>query len=887
MQFQWHRAVVLNTDLPTRIWIGFLIILLITASLACNATARSSRSGTSMHSSLLVKEAFERSDAMPWDWFATIPDLIGATADIEEGAARLRLPLKGEIKLSRILDAVTVRGQRLRVSARVRSDSSSAAAQISVRTDDAAGRNGEQIHQEPVTSDTWEAPSFVVDIAPESQRVELGLLLRGTGNAWFDDVEVEILGSSPPQAPVTLSSWQISSIEALARTVALVRYRHPSDQSAKLDWNTFLPGAVDRMLRAKGRDAVRAALQELFEPIAPTVELSDSSTYSLGEPPRGAAGHFTRWRHAGLGTGSPYVSWRDGRDIDPASIRFEVLADTPSLSRCKMARLEATGHRLGDGGDAVVYADIGLPGDASKQTELKLGSTESTVSTSIEMPVDAYNLRLGVKAAGRAGFSLSKLTWTCGDQDRVEVDVSRASWLRRGDEDLYTHAVANCAPGQCLVVERRPLETSFVASRDVIHAAIGDRLWIHVPVAVWTDGNQTFPEGDIRRSASAYTPTDVSTRLAIIVSAWATASLFYPFFVEQQIDWAPEIARGLVTMSAARSLSDIYWALSSHLAALHDNHGRVYHPSLSFDGVLPVALRRFDNTLMVVGALDSHAKRLPVGTEVLAIDQVPALQAYDQMARRTPASTRGWSDMVVPYWLTLGASGTLSTMRVRTPDGKTDNVVLPRLSRALYDSSLRERRPAFGAELSAGVYYVDLERMKREQWATILPSLSKARAIILDMRGYPSGVTPGLLGHLCDREIRSPEWQIPMLGTGGYKKLFWTIRPMKPKLDARAIVLLDGRAGSAAETVLQIVKDNRLAILVGESSAGANGNVTLASLPGGFSMRFTGMRVPLADGTALQGRGIAPDHIVRPTLEGMRAGRDEILEAALALASRP
>ena len=109
---------------------------------------------------------------------------------------------------------------------------------------------------------------------------------------------------------------------------------------------------------------------------------------------------------------------------------------------------------------------------------------------------------------------------------------------------------------------------------------------------------------------------------------------------------------------------------------------------------------------------------------------------------------------------------------------------------------------------------------------------------------------------------------------------------MAPKLDAKVIVLLDGRAVSAAETVLQIIHDNHMGILVGEPSAGTNGNVSITPLPAGFSIRFTGMRVQLVDGTALQGRGITPDQVVHPTLAGAQAGRDEILEAALQLASR-
>jgi C-terminal processing protease CtpA/Prc len=83
-----------------------------------------------------------------------------------------------------------------------------------------------------------------------------------------------------------------------------------------------------------------------------------------------------------------------------------------------------------------------------------------------------------------------------------------------------------------------------------------------------------------------------------------------------------------------------------------------------------------------------------------------------------------------------------------------------------------------------------------------------------------------------------------------------------------------------------MIHDNHVATTVGEPTGGTNGNIAEAILPGGFIMHFTGMRVPLSDGTAIQGKGIAPDHIVHPTLEGVRAGHDEVLMAAVALASK-
>jgi C-terminal processing protease CtpA/Prc len=91
---------------------------------------------------------------------------------------------------------------------------------------------------------------------------------------------------------------------------------------------------------------------------------------------------------------------------------------------------------------------------------------------------------------------------------------------------------------------------------------------------------------------------------------------------------------------------------------------------------------------------------------------------------------------------------------------------------------------------------------------------------------------------------------------------------------------VDGRSASACETILQIVKDNKLGVIVGERSAGTNGNSVAFETFGRMTVRFTGMRVLSEDGTVTQGVGIEPDLVARPTVGGLIAGRDEVLEAA-------
>jgi C-terminal processing protease CtpA/Prc len=70
---------------------------------------------------------------------------------------------------------------------------------------------------------------------------------------------------------------------------------------------------------------------------------------------------------------------------------------------------------------------------------------------------------------------------------------------------------------------------------------------------------------------------------------------------------------------------------------------------------------------------------------------------------------------------------------------------------------------------------------------------------------------------------------------------------------------------------------------VGSPTAGANGDVTNLVVPGGILVWFSGHDVRHADGRQLQRVGLQPDVPVRPTIAGIRAGRDEVLEKAAAL----
>ena len=102
----------------------------------------------------------------------------------------------------------------------------------------------------------------------------------------------------------------------------------------------------------------------------------------------------------------------------------------------------------------------------------------------------------------------------------------------------------------------------------------------------------------------------------------------------------------------------------------------------------------------------------------------------------------------------------------------------------------------------------------------------------------------------------------------------------------KIVVLVNEISQSQAEYTTMSLRSAG-AVVVGSTTAGADGNVSEILLPGGMRSMISGIGVFYPDGTPTQRVGIVPDVEVRPSIEGIRAGRDELLEYAMRLIERP
>jgi len=185
--------------------------------------------------------------------------------------------------------------------------------------------------------------------------------------------------------------------------------------------------------------------------------------------------------------------------------------------------------------------------------------------------------------------------------------------------------------------------------------------------------------------------------------------------------------------------------------------------------------------------------------------------------------------------------------------------------------------------------YVDFGRLQVQQIDSMFKDLQNTDAIILDDRSYPQGTVWTLISYLTDKTVTSAKGTTMIASTPDPNSTtvqceLWQIpvSPQSIRYKGKLIILVNETTQSQAEyscMVLQAAYQN--VTIIGSQTAGADGDVTGILLPGGIRTAFSGHGVHYPDGRPTQGIGIVPDIKISPSVNGIKEGRDEVLERAI------
>ncbi|MCX4240316.1 S41 family peptidase [Paraliomyxa miuraensis] len=376
----------------------------------------------------------------------------------------------------------------------------------------------------------------------------------------------------------------------------------------------------------------------------------------------------------------------------------------------------------------------------------------------------------------------------------------------------------------------------------------------------------------------------LAVRQAAVIEAWNVLRHFYPYQQELALDWDAMLVSSLRDAEDDGDVASFRDTLRGLLEPLHDGHGYVGHRRHAPDAALPVRIELVEGHAVVTGTHDPD--RFAIGDVITEIDGRPAIDRIEQIAARL-SGTPQWRQFRAAAWevpraalgdeieLVLERDGQQHRMKAQAERG---NVPIP------------PRPPPLHA-FEDGVRYVDLTRVTEQELEAEIPLLAAAPGVVFDMRGYPTE-NDVIIDHLLDEPedtlwMHVPRFVEPDGRVVAWHDIGWHRRPAAPHIEAPVAFLTSAEAISYAESVLSYVEAHELGTLVGTPTAGANGDIVRFDTLGGFYLVWSGMRVTRHDGSPFHHQGVRPHVEVHPTLAGLRAGRDEVLEAGLDVVRRP
>ncbi len=406
--------------------------------------------------------------------------------------------------------------------------------------------------------------------------------------------------------------------------------------------------------------------------------------------------------------------------------------------------------------------------------------------------------------------------------------------------------------------------------------------------------NVENPQFKNEQAYRTMTYPDAGFRLLSLFRYWNVIQYYFPnrhLIGENWNDMLPEFIPRFV--NAADELEYKKAALAL-IGSIHDTHANIWGRDAAlakYRGLnsAPVKVTFIEDQAVVTGDLDpalAEKSGLKIGDVIESVNGRKVSDIVKERLDLTPASNYPTKLRDIAAYL-LNTNENFLIIKFRR-DGKAAEL---RVETYPKDKMKADAGALFAKQIppfkliGQDIAYLYPGTLKSGEIQKIIPEIAKTKGLIVDLRCYPSDFIVFSLGEFLMPKptgfVKFSSGSITTPGLFTFTQVLKVGRDNADPYKGKVVLLINEITQSQAEYTTMALRAAPGAVVIGSTTAGADGNVSSFSLPGGISTMISGIGVYYPDGKETQRTGIVPDIVVKPTIKGIKEGRDEVLERAI------
>ncbi|SFB77618.1 Peptidase family S41 [Zunongwangia mangrovi] len=387
---------------------------------------------------------------------------------------------------------------------------------------------------------------------------------------------------------------------------------------------------------------------------------------------------------------------------------------------------------------------------------------------------------------------------------------------------------------------------------------------------------------------------ETGIRLVGLFRYWNIIHYFYPYKDIIDKNWNSILSEYIPEFVETKNELEYEKVFLKLIAEVKDTHanlaGETNEISKELGTYFPPVHLRFINDQLVIDDIYESEKidQLPVkvGDVITKINGKKISEIVEEKIPYSPASNQATRLRNISY-LILRNTESSSNIQIKNENGLKE-VELPLFKYDDLDFYLLFRQSSETKSykiLEDNIGYIDLGIIKQKEISDIKKELIDTKGIVVDIRNYPNDFVVYSLGRFLvpkrNSFVKFTTMNLNNPGEFNFDRSKKLGSNKKSAYQGKVVLLVDERTQSQAEFTAMGFQASPNTTVIGSTTAGADGNYSRIILPGGLATGISGIGVFYPDGSPTQRIGILPDIEITPSLEGIRNGKDELLEKAI------